>query len=206
MMNGERLQLSDGWRRAMAVLWLVLATVPPARAQPPPALDAIVQFHTVCNDCHEGECSGRLSFDSGSAAARGHIERYLGATSEAGIAALFAMLRHVKETCSHYPAVPLRPAVGAWAAEELAPWRNVQAGAYFIPLGPLAAGRRQLLLEFDRPAEGSARIDDERMRSSAEERFCRDTTQRVEFTAIAATPYYLHLRSGPAILSRITFR
>jgi hypothetical protein len=206
MMNGERRQLRNGWWSAVALLSLMLANVPPARAQPPAALDAIVQFHTVCNDCHEGECSGRLSFDSGAAAARGHIVRFLGATSEAGIAALFAMLRHVKETCSHYPAVPLRPAVGAWEAEELAPWHNAQAGAYFIPLGPLAAGSRQLLLEFDRPAEGSARIDDERMESFAEARLCRDTTQRVEFTAIAATPYYLHLRSGPALLSRITFR
>lgn len=205
-MNGERIQRSDGWHRPRVMLCLVLATLSPVRAQPLPALDAVVQFHTVCNDCHEGECSGRLSFDSGSAAARGHIERYLGATPEASIAALFAMLRHVKETCSHYPAVPLRPAAGAWEAEELAPWRNARAGAYFIPLGPLGAGRRQLLLEFDRPAEGSARIDNERMESFAEERLCRDITQRVEFDATAATPYYLHLRSGPAILSRITFR
>ena len=117
MRNGERFVLGDGWRRAAAVLWVAFTAWPAARAEPPAALDAIVQFHTVCNNCHEGECSGRLSFDSGSAAARGHIERYLGATPDASIASLFAMLRHVKESCSHYPAVPLRPAVGTWEAE-----------------------------------------------------------------------------------------
>ena len=205
-MNSKRVELGDVWRRAVALLWLVLATLPAARAQPPAALDAVVQFHTVCTECHEGECSGRLSFDSGPAAARAHIERYLGATPEVSIAAFFVMLRHVKETCSHYPAVPLRPAVGTWEAQELAPWRNARAGAYFIPLGPLAAGQRQLLLEFDRPAEGGVRVDDERMESLADERLCRDTTKLVEFAATAETPYYLHLRSGPATLSRITFR
>ena len=95
--------------------------------------------------------------------------------------------------------------MGTWEAEELAPWRNARAGAYFIPLGPLAAGQRAILLEFDRPAEGSARIDDERMEPFAEKRLCRDTTKLVEFAATAATPYYMHLRLGPALLSRITF-
>jgi hypothetical protein len=121
MRNGERLDLGDLRRRSKAMLWVALTAFSAARAEPPAALDAIVQFHTVCNSCHEGECSGRLSFDSGSAAARGHIERYLGATPDASIASLFAMLRHVKESCSHYPAVPLRPAVGTWQAKELAP-------------------------------------------------------------------------------------
>jgi hypothetical protein len=41
------------------------------------------------------------------------------------------------------------------------PWRNTRAGAYFIPLGQHAAGRRRLSFEFDRPAERSAQIDDD---------------------------------------------
>jgi predicted secreted protein len=188
------------------VVLFLLAFTPVAGAQPPPSIATIVEFNTVCSDCHAGECSGRLSFDSGPAAARAHIERYLGNTLEVPIAALFAMLRHVKETCSHYPVVPLRPATGSWEAAELAPWRNARAGAYFIPLGRLAAGRRQIVLEFDRPAEGNAQIDDESMEIAADERLCRDTTKTVELDATATAIYFLHLKSGTAILSRIAFR
>lgn len=188
----------------IAVLSL-LAFPPTAGAQPPPSIATIVEFNTVCSDCHAGECSGRLSFGSGPAAARAQIERYLGNTHEIPIAALFAMLRHVKETCSHYPMVPLRPATGSWEAAELAPWRNSRAGAYFIPLGRLAAGRRQLFLEFDRPAEGSAQIDDDRMQTVADERLCRDMTKTLALDATTTTTYFLHLKSGSAILSRIAF-
>ena len=180
--------------------------MPPATAQPAVPAASIVQFHTVCNNCHEGECSGRLSFDSGASGARSHIERHLGPANAVEVATLFAMLRHVKETCSHYPAVPLRPAAGAWEAEELAPWRNARAGAYFIPLGRLAPGWRQLALDFDGPAAGSARIDDDRMETVADERLCSDAATTIEFEAGATTNYFLHLRSGAAALRRIVFR
>lgn len=189
----------------MSLAALLLAAAA-AHAQPAASLAAIVQFHTVCNNCHEGECSGRLSFDSGPAAARAHIERHLGTTRDVEVGALFAMLRHVKETCSHYPAVPIRPATGAWEAEELAPWRNALAGAYFIPLGSLAAGRRQLRLEFDAPAEGSARIDDGRMETVGDECLCREAAKSVAFDAATGTSYFLHLKSGTATLRRIVFR
>jgi hypothetical protein len=192
-------------RTAVAAL-SALALAAPAGAQPPASIAAIVQFHTVCSNCHEGECSGRLSFDSGAAAARSHIERYVGAANDVQVAALFAMLRHVKENCSHYPAVPVRPATGTWEGGELAPWRNAAAGAYFIPLGPLAAGRRRLDLEFDGRAEGSARIDDDRMETVADERLCGDAARIVEFDAAAGSTYFLHLKSGPATLRRIVFR
>ncbi len=177
-----------------------------ADARPPASIETIVQFNTVCSSCHEAQCSGRLSFDSGAPGARSHIERYLGAVSDVHIAALFSMLRHVKETCAHYPAVPIRPAIGAWEAEELAPWRNAFAGAYFIPLGTFATGRRQLGLEFAGTAEGNARIDNDRMEAVADERLCGDTTKTVAFDATAGTAYFLHLKAGTGILRRIVFR
>ena len=58
----------------IAVLSL-LAFPPTADAQLPPSIATIVEFNTVCSDCHAGECSGWLSFDSGPAAARAHISR-----------------------------------------------------------------------------------------------------------------------------------
>jgi hypothetical protein len=194
-------------RRIAAVLALQLAAFAMAAgAQPPASIATIVQFHTVCSNCHEGECSGRLSFDSGAAAARSHIERHLETKDDVHVAALFAMLRHVKENCGHYPVVPIRPAVGAWEAEELAPWRNPYAGAYFVPLGKMAAGRRQITFEFDGAAEGSARIDDDRMETVADERLCGDAGKTVAFDAAADIAYFLHLKSGAATLRRIVFR
>jgi hypothetical protein len=196
-------------RRGLALLLAAALPALPVRAQAPDpaAIAAIVQFNTVCSNCHEGECSGRLSFDSGAATARGHIERHLGAPAhETHIAALFAMLRHVKETCSHYPAVPIRPAAGTWQAEELAPWRNAFAGAYFIPLCKLAAGRHLIRLEFDGAADGHARIDDDRMDVVAEERLCRDGAKTIELDVAKAVEHFLHLKSGSATLRRIEFR
>jgi hypothetical protein len=197
--------LTAAGRLFLPTAFLLLAAAP-AAAQPPASIATIVQFHTVCNNCHEGECSGRLSFDSGAAAARSHIERHLETKDDVHVAALFAMLRHVKENCSHYPAVPIRPAVGAWEAEELAPWRNAFAGAYFIPLGQLAPGRRGIELAFDGRAEGSARIDDDRMETVADERLCGDTARIVEFDATARASYFLHLKLGSATLRRMVFR
>ena len=199
--------MSPAWR-----IFLRLATRSPAAlaaaagAQPQASTATIVQFYTVCSDCHEGECSGRLSFDSGAAAARSHIERYLGTASDVHVAELFAMLRHVKESCSHYPAAPIRPAAGIREAAELAPWRNAMAGAYFIPLGRLVAGRRQLRLEFDGAADGSARIDDDRTETVADERLGNDTVKAVEFDAGANTSYFLHLKVDAGVLRRITVR
>ncbi len=73
---------------------------------------AVVRFNTVCANCHEGECSGRLSFQSGADAARGHMERYLGKITSAEGAALFSLLRYTKEHCSHYPVTAAWPAGG----------------------------------------------------------------------------------------------
>jgi hypothetical protein len=193
----------------LSLLMAAALSTSPVRAQgpDPAAIAAIVQFNTVCSNCHEGECSGRMSFNSGVAAAHAHVERHLGApASEVHVAALFAMLRHVKETCSHYPAVPIRPAVGTWQAEELAPWRNAFAGAYFIPLGKLAAGRHRIHLEFDGTADGHARIDDDRMNIMADERLCRDSAKTIEVDVAQAVEHFLHLKSGSATLKRIEFR
>jgi hypothetical protein len=205
---GGRTTLASPARLAAAALATLALALRAAAAEPPPpaSIETIVQFNTVCSNCHEGECSGRLSFDFNAAATRAHIERYLGTTPDAQVSALFAMLRHVKETCGHYPAAPIRPAAGIWEAEQLMPWRNVRAGAYFIPLGPLNAGRRQLQMEFNGAAEGNARIDDDRMETIVDERLCGDTAKTIGFDAAASTNYFLHLKTGTGILRRITFR
>jgi len=203
--------MKTGNSRFLLLLATVLPFLQPASAcaqTPDPALlAAVIQFNTMCSNCHEGECSGRMSFNSGEAAARSHIERHLGRpTSDAHIATLFGMLSHVKETCRHYPVVPIRPATGTWQAEELAPWRNEFAGAYFIPLGKLSAGRQQIHLEFEGNADGYARIDTDRMEVVADERLCSNRGITIDIDAAGDIEHFLHLKAGKATLKRIEFR
>lgn len=201
------------WRRLLlppllaATSAMLIATPLGAQQADPAAIAAIVQFNTVCSNCHEGECSGRMSFNTGAATAHGHIERHLGVpTSDVQAAALFAMLRHVKETCSHYPVVPIRAATGTWQAEELAPWRNSFIGAYFIPLGKLATGRYRIHLEFNGNADGYVRVDDDRMETVADERLCRDSSKTIDVDVAEAANHFIHLKSGTATLESIEFR
>lgn len=184
--------------------WLLLCAALPVFAEPQQDIEAVVAFNTVCINCHEGECSGRLSFDSGAGAARSHIERHLGAVSANTLAQLFAMLRHVKETCGNYPLQASRAPQGVWPGEELAIWRNSLAGAYFIPLGTLGAGRHTIVLEFGEPADGDARIVDDRMATLSEERLCRDARKTLTLEGQPERLYYLHVKSR-AILRRIEF-
>jgi hypothetical protein len=62
-----------------------------------------VRFNTVCATCHEGECSGRLSFQSGVSAALGHMQRHLGKVTEIEASDLFGLIKYTKERCAHYP-------------------------------------------------------------------------------------------------------
>lgn len=177
--------------RTAALLFSLSA---PALAEPP-SQETLVLFHTVCVNCHEGECSGRLSFESGAPSTRSHVERHAGGVSDSKLVQLFAMLRHVKETCSHYPLVVSRATTGIWEASEIAAWRNDITGAYFIPLGVLDEHRYRIELEFAAPTGGAVRIADSRMDTHGEERLCNDARKTLTFGATPNRDYYLYLKS-----------
>ena len=61
----------------VAVMGMTYATMGTAEVSRATA----VKFNTVCTRCHEGECSGRVSFSSGVAATRSHVLRYLPSSS-----------------------------------------------------------------------------------------------------------------------------
>ena len=160
---------------------------------------AVVRFNTVCANCHEGECSGRLSFQSGVDAARGHMERYLGKITSAEAASLFSLLRYTKEHCSHYPVTVARPAEGVWNAAELNLWRNQHEGAYFVPLGKLASGSHRLQITFASAAPGRLKITDERFEPLVEEALCPDGTQEIRFVAPGG-PLYMTLQTKAELI------
>ena len=162
-----------------ALLLAVSLNAVAADATPP----AVVRFNTVCANCHEGECSGRLSFNSGASAARGHMQRYLGNIAEAEVETLFALLRQLKEQCRQAPVDVTPPPDGCWSAEVLRPWRNVQQGGYFIPLGTLSAGRHEARITFVTAGQGRLKITNERFDLVAEEFLGPEETLALNFVA-----------------------
>ena len=156
---------------------------------------AVVRFNTVCAHCHEGECSGRLSFGSGAAAAGGHMERYLGAVPAAEAAELFALLKYTKEHCRQYP-LPPNGTDGHWGAADMQVWRA--AGGYFVPLGPLPAGEHRLRLTLSSAAPCSLRITDAHFDAALDTQAC-GSGAALSFP-VRAGAHYLHVQTDAEVL------
>lgn len=160
----------------------------------------VVKFNTMCARCHEGECSGRLSFSSGVAGAQGHVRRYIPSSSPLEVEELFAILKYTKEDCAHYPLPDAIPANGVWDAEMLRQWRSPEGEGYFIPLGKIREGVYHLGLRFDGKAEASVRITNEKFDMLLEEQQCTDQAFELTLPVAAEALYYLHLKSSATLL------
>lgn len=182
--------------KTIALIALMLG-MPAWGAEIPPS--TVVRFNTVCANCHEGECSGRLSFQSGVDAAKNHIRRYLGALSEREVGDLFALLKYTKEKCGQYPVQADAPASGRWGVRELENWRNPVEGGYFIPLGMLKPGEHRLNLNFAGSSQGKVRVTDAHFETAAEELLCRGGEPVLVFTAHGGE-YYLHVQTQAELL------
>lgn len=117
-----------------------------------------IRFNIACARCHEGECSGRLSFDLGRQATESHIERYAGKVSPLTQQELYALLEYMKRECRYYPFDIAVPANRRWDAGMLKKLHDEAEMAYFIPLGRLSAGRYRADLRFDRETGASAEL------------------------------------------------
>ena len=97
-----------------------------------------VIFNTLCAKCHEGECSGRLSFDTGSKTASSHIKRYAGDVniSKGETEEFFSLLNYMKTECALW-----MPSDGKWKPENLSRFALPSSKGYFIPLGLLKEGK-----------------------------------------------------------------
>ncbi|PWB57030.1 MAG: hypothetical protein C3F18_04640 [Nitrosomonadales bacterium] len=160
----------------------------------------VVKFNTMCARCHEGECSGRLSFSSGVAAAGGHVRRYIPSSSPLEVEELFAILKYTKEACSHYPLPDAAPADGVWGVDALRQWRSPDGESYFIPLGRMRRGIYNLGLRFDGKAEASVRITSEKFDVLLEEQQRADQVFERPLPVAAEALYYLHLKSSATLL------
>lgn len=164
-----------------------------------------VRFNIVCARCHEGECSGRLSFDQGRKAAEFHIERYAGKVSPLTRQELYDLLEYMKRECRYYPFPFPVPRDRRWNAEMLRQYHDEVASAYFIPLGSLPAGRYRAVFRFDREAEASAELVSAQFEI---EDFPQVTTVSsaagIVFGVSSTGEYHIRLRvTRPALLLRL---
>jgi len=110
-------------------------------------IESTVIFNTTCARCHEGQCSGRMSFHLPEDAANQHIRRHGGALSQERIRQLFKLLRYMKVECNFYPQPLALVNDQTWDSEILNRLQSPSKQAYFIPLGFLNPGLYQLVFE-----------------------------------------------------------
>jgi hypothetical protein len=130
----------------------------PALAQTPPSTASIVRFNVLCATCHEAECSSRLSFRLDPGATDSHVRRYTGDIATEAARELAALLEHMKLNCGYHDIRVPVPTDRKWRAELLTQLHAAQDNAYFLPLGPLTAGRHRFRLSFDRETTVSVQL------------------------------------------------
>ncbi len=130
---------------------LLLAIVPLGSGAGTPSTEAIVTFNTVCARCHEGECSGRLSFTDARNASRGHILRHFPAAgNQPGmVGELFELLDHMKEACAFYSLQPPAGPARKWDGKALERYTTANRRNLFIPIGRLVPGDYRLHLRME---------------------------------------------------------
>ena len=161
----------------------------------------VVIFNTVCAQCHEGECSGRLSFDSGRTGAETHIRRYAGEVSTEALGTLYAMLRYTKEHCAYPPTQVKPPADGRWDAAALAAVGLPNRERYFIPLGTLTTGRHVLHLVAGTPVAVRADVTSSAFHVAFEKcvTLAAEPGSRLEFDVPERADYYLRVVGRGAV-------
>lgn len=168
----------------------------PATAQAPIPTASVVRFNTLCATCHEGECSGRLSFRLDPGATDSHVRRYTGDITTEAARELQALLEHMKLNCGYYAIDVPSPKDGKWRAELLQQLHAAEEKAYFVPLGALAAGRHRFTLTFEKEGVVSVQLISAKFEIT-EQSAVRTQGGRavVVLEAEKAGDYYLRLRT-----------
>lgn len=171
----------------------------PAAGQEPEAFtESVVIFNTICAKCHEGQCSGRMSFDEAYEASADHIVRHYNAVSDKEWLRreLYLILNHMKEECNYYPMnVPLPPK-RVWLAGTLDKMSTLLEKNYFIPLGPLVAGEYRLELDLESDSRISVQLVSESFDTVVED--CYDAGQmRLKIPFAITDPGNHYVRTYP---------
>jgi hypothetical protein len=164
-----------------------------------------VIFGTSCARCHEGECSGRLTFDRDSEAASTHIERYAGASARAAIDEYFGQLERMKTRCSYARMELAPPEGGVFDQSLLAPLCAASQQSCFVPLGALEPRRYRVTLRLVEPRHVHAEVLTAAFELIVDEYLEVEALEAdLSFKTEVRTDHFLRLRAdGPLRLQRL---
>ena len=152
-----------------------------------------VIFNTLCAKCHEGECSGRLSFDTGSKAASNHIKRYAGDVniSKGETEEFFSLLNYMKTECALW-----MPDNGKWKPENLSHFALPSSKGYFIPLGVLKEGKYHLEIKLKDDIHFRAEVLSDHFEHFLDISACPDGKKQIlQFTVKKEVNTFLRMQS-----------
>ena len=112
------------------------------------SLATVVLFDSVCLQCHEGECSGRLALrmDKNPEGLAGHVRGYAGQQSEGVVAELQGLMGRLKTACVMPPPPVPVPTDGWWRPAMLRSLTVDDGRRMFVPLGLLDQGKQSLTI------------------------------------------------------------
>jgi len=155
--------------------------------------ESAVIFNTLCSKCHEGECSGRLSFDTGSRTAGSHIRRYTGDSnlSKGKIKEFFALLNYMKKKCAIY-----MPDNVKWKEENLSLFMLPSSKGYFIPLGTLEPGTYHIAIESKEDTHFELEVLSEHFDHFLNQEICPEKKNNtVQFTIDKPSTVFVRIKS-----------
>ena len=189
------------FRSVCATLIVLLATTMPSAVA---SSLATLRFGTACAKCHEGECSGRLSFARRPEAAYDHIRQYAGPTDDELAQQLYDALEQMKADCS-YGALPAPDLSQPLNADDLAPYLDAWSGAYFLPLSTLAPGSYKLTIDFTGGGRVRVEVIDGDFDPFIDQCITVEIRRlEVDITLTANQPHYLRLQPrGPVTVDQL---
>ncbi len=160
------------------------------------SVESAVKFNTICAKCHEGQCSGRLSFDDNAKVASSHINRYLPNSSKTQVKELFSILKGMKKQCvMFFPSIDLNNK-RSWLEKELIQYSIPSRKSYFIPLGLLKKGTYNLKINANESQLYQIMIISKNFEIALDEysRSCKDVNS-LSYVVSDAKEYYLRIES-----------
>jgi len=185
--------------KTFTVACLFLLLILPSYAAPP-TTGSVVLFNTVCAQCHEMECSSRLSFSSDSAieSVNGHVQNYADTFNKTQIEELISLIEYTKTQCDYYAPEVSIPRDGVWSKSALAPLATPTRTGWFVPLGNLSAGA--WVVHLNAAGEQPVELEIVTRRNIVAQETLASGHANIVFSVPGSTPHFLRLRSRAAII------
>ena len=162
------------------------------------SLKSAVTFNTLCAKCHEGQCSGRLTFATGSEVASNHIKRYSDDVniSYIEIKEYFTLLNYMKKECLLF-----MPDNKKWRVDELSKFALPSYKSYFIPLGILKSGNYKLVIKTKKEVQYRLEVISNDFDAFLDRSVCPNDKEKLfNFTLNKSTNYFLRIRSKESVI------